>query len=147
YSQVSLGIAGARRILELINRETNLDQNTRGYNGPARGEIEFRNVTFSYAGEPVLKDISFKVEPGQTVAIVGQTGSGKTSLVKLVNRTYDMDSGAVLVDWVDVRDWNLEALRRSISMIEQDIFLFSRSIEDNISFSQPGASPEQVRKA
>jgi len=147
YSQVSLGIAGGRRILELINRETNLDQNTRGYNGPARGEIEFRNVTFSYAGEPVLKDISFKVKPGQTVAIVGQTGSGKTSLVKLVNRTYDVDSGAVLVDGVDVRDWNLEALRRSISMIEQDIFLFSRSIEDNISFSQPGASPEQVRQA
>lgn len=147
YSQVSLGIAGARRILELINRETNLDQNTRGYTGPARGAIEFRDVTFSYEGEPVLKDISFKVEAGQTVAIVGQTGSGKTSLVKLVNRTYDVDRGAVLVDGVDVREWNLEALRRSISMIEQDIFLFSRSIADNISFSQPEANPEQITDA
>lgn len=148
YSQVSLGIASARRILELINRETQLDQNKAGYSNPARGEIEFKNVTFSYqSGEPVLKDISFKVNAGQTVAIVGQTGSGKTSLVKLVNRTYDVDSGAVLVDGVDVRDWNLEALRRSVSMIEQDIFLFSRSIAENISFSQPGAEDGQVTTA
>jgi ATP-binding cassette subfamily B protein len=145
YTQVSLGISSARRILELINRETHLDQNAAGYTGPARGRIEFSQVSFSYeSGEPVLEDISFTVEPGQTVAIVGQTGSGKTSLVKLVNRTYDVNRGAVLVDGVDVRDWNLEALRRSVSMIEQDIFLFSRSIAENISFSQPEAEAEQI---
>ena len=153
YSQISLGIAGARRILELINRETDLDQNEQGFCGPMRGEIEFRNVRFKYENaepelsEPALDRLSFKVQAGQTVAIVGQTGSGKTSLVKLVNRTYDVTSGQVLVDGVDVRDWNLEALRRNISMIEQDIFLFSRSIRENIAFGQQTATQEQVEEA
>jgi len=153
YSQISLGIAGARRILELINRETDLDQNEQGFCGPMRGEIEFRNVRFKYENaepalsEPALDGLSFKVQAGQTVAIVGQTGSGKTSLVKLVNRTYDVIAGQVLVDGVDVRDWNLEALRRNISMIEQDIFLFSRSIRENIAFGQQTATQEQVEAA
>ena len=148
YSQVSLGFAGAKRILELIRRENNLDQNLGGYSGPMRGAIEFRDVSFTYGGEePVLEGISFKVEPGETVAIVGQTGTGKTTLVKLVNRTYDVSSGLVLVDGVDVRDWNLEALRKGISIIEQDVFLFSRSIADNILFGLPGASENAVIEA
>ena len=148
YSQVSLGIASANRILELINRETNLDQNISGYAGSMRGAIEFRNVSFAYQdGDPVLEDISFTVEPGQRVAIVGQTGSGKTTLVKLVNRTYDVTSGQVLVDGVDVRDWNLADLRRNISIIEQDIFLFSRSVASNIAFGLPDASEEAVESA
>jgi len=148
YSQVSLGVAGARRILELINRENNLDQNIQGYSAPMRGEIEFRNVTFAHQdGEPSLTDISFKVRPGQTVAIVGQTGSGKTSLVKLVNRTYDVTSGQVLVDGMDVREWNLEALRRRISIIEQDIFLFSRTISENIAFGNQEATQSAIEKA
>jgi ATP-binding cassette, subfamily B, bacterial len=80
YSQVSSGVAGARRILELITTETELDQNQAGYSGPMRGEVEFQGVTFSYdKDEPALEDISFTVHPGQTVAIVGQTGSGKTT--------------------------------------------------------------------
>ncbi len=148
YSQVSLGISGARRILELINRENNLDQNLAGYNGLMRGEVEFRDVTFAYQGsEPVLENISFKVHPGQTVAIVGQTGSGKTSLVKLINRTYDVSAGQVLIDGMDVRAWNLEALRRNISIIEQDIFLFSRPISENIAFGKPGASQDEIQAA
>ncbi len=148
YSQVSLGLASARRILELINRENGLDQNLTGYQAPMRGEIEFRHVTFAYNDqEPVLQDISFRVLPGQKVAIVGQTGSGKTTLVKLVNRTYDVLSGQVLVDGIDVRHWNLEALRRRTSIIEQDIFLFSRSVADNIAFGKPGATLEEVTAA
>jgi ATP-binding cassette subfamily B protein len=148
YSQVSLGIASARRILELINRETDLDQNQKGYSGRMRGEIEFRNVFFSYeGGEPALENITFRVQPGQTVAIVGQTGSGKTSLMKLVNRTYDSTSGQVLVDGIDVRDWKLEILRQNISIIEQDIFLFSRSISENIAFGKPGANEEEIISA
>ncbi len=148
YSQVSLGIASARRILELINRENNLDQNVSGYSGSMRGEIEFRNVTFSYGDEePVLHEVSFKVQAGQTVAIVGQTGAGKTSLVRLVNRTYDVAGGQVLVDGIDVRQWNLEALRRNISMIEQDIFLFSRSIADNVAFGKQEASMQSIIQA
>jgi ATP-binding cassette, subfamily B, bacterial len=164
YSQISLGLSSARRILELISRETNLDQNAQGYADAMRGEVEFRDVSFTYAlptsgstivrganghesGEDVLHNISFTVKPGQTVAIVGQTGAGKTSLVKLINRTYDVAQGQVLVDGVDVRDWNLAALRSQISMIEQDIFLFSRSVSENIAFGKPESSQQQIEMA
>ncbi|MBN2500537.1 MAG: ABC transporter ATP-binding protein [Anaerolineales bacterium] len=148
YTQISLGLSGARRILELINQETNLDQNAAGYTGVMRGEIEFRNMSFEYNnGESVLENVSFKVKPGQTVAIVGQTGAGKTSLVKLINRTYDVTGGQVLVDGIDVREWNLASLRSQISMIEQDIFLFSRSISENIAFGKPGAGQREVEAA
>jgi ATP-binding cassette subfamily B protein len=148
YSQISSGVSSARRILELIQRETHLDQNASGRTEPMHGEIEFRNVSFHYPnGEAVLKDISFKVKPGQTVAIVGQTGAGKTSLAKLINRTYDISEGQVLVDGVDVRDWNLASLREQISIIEQDIFLFSRSLSDNIAFGKPGANKDEIMSA
>ena len=148
YSQVSSGVAGARRVLELITTETELDQNRAGYTGPMRGEVEFRDVVFSYdEDEPALEDISFSVQPGRTVAIVGQTGAGKTTLAKLINRTYDVDQGQVLLDGIDVRDWNLETIRRGISIIEQDIFLFSRSISENISFGKPDASQEEIETA
>lgn len=145
YSQISLGFAGARRILELMNTENQLDQNLNGYAQPIQGKIDFKNISFAYEGDdPILKDISLSIEPGQTVAIVGQTGSGKTSLVKLINRTFDVQQGAILVDGVDVRDWYLEALRNQISTIEQDVFLFSRSIAENIAFGKPEASREEI---
>ena len=148
YSMIASGLAGGRRILELMNRENDLDQNAQGHAGPVKGDIEFRNVTFRYEnGEPAVEDISFKVNAGQRVAIVGQTGSGKTTLAKLINRTYDVTSGQVLVDGVDVREWNLEALRRGISIIEQDIFLFSRKIKENIAFGKPDAPLEDVEAA
>ncbi|MEI7770630.1 MAG: ATP-binding cassette domain-containing protein, partial [Chloroflexales bacterium] len=92
----------------------------------------------------VLQDISFRIAAGQTVAVVGQTGSGKSLLTQLVNRTYDVSAGRVLVDGVDVRAWSLDSLRSQIGKIEQDIFLFSRSIADNIAFGAPDASREQV---
>jgi len=156
YSQISLGISSARRILDLINRETDLDQNAQGYADAMKGEVEFRNVSFNYAlsgaarqdsEDEVLQNISFKVRPGQTVAIVGQTGAGKTSLVKLINRTYDTSQGQVLVDGVDVRNWNLAALRSQISMIEQDIFLFSRSVSENIAFGKPESTQSEIEAA
>lgn len=148
YTQISLGVSGARRVLELINRETNLDQNAAGYDQPMRGEVEFRDVCFEYKdGEKILEDISFKVKTGQTVAIVGQTGAGKTSLVKLINRTYDAPCGEVLVDGVNVRDWNLASLRSQISMIEQDVFLFSRSLADNVAFGKPDATRDEIEYA
>lgn len=152
YSQISLGLSSARRILELIQRETKLDQNASGVTSDLRGEIEFRNVSFHYptpaeggaGGDNVLENVSFKVKPGQTVALVGQTGAGKTTLVKLINRIYDVSEGQVLVDGVDVRDWNLASLRSQISIIEQDIFLFSRSLGDNIAFGKPGATKDEI---
>lgn len=147
YSQIALGMAGARRILELINRQTELDRNPGGHAGRMQGAIEFRGVSFGYGLEPVLRELSFTVQPGQTVAIVGQTGAGKTTLARLVNRTYDAAAGQVLIDGVDVRAWDLEALRQQISIIEQDVFLFSRSIAGNIAFGRPGASAPSVEQA
>ncbi|MFN8447284.1 MAG: ATP-binding cassette domain-containing protein [Anaerolineae bacterium] len=147
--QFASGLASARRILDIINAETPLDQNAQGYAQPIKGEIAFEHVSFGYATghTQVLHDISFKVEAGAIVAIVGQTGSGKSSLTKLINRTYDVDEGRVLVGGVDVRDWNLAKLRSQISIIEQDIFLFSRTIADNIRFGKPEATQEEVEEA
>lgn len=148
YSQLSMGLASARRILELMNRETELDQNPRGHAGLMRGEIEFQDVSFAYGlGAPSLERVSFHVPAGQTVAVVGQTGSGKTSLAKLVNRTHDATCGRVVVDGIDVRDWELGALRRQIAIIEQDVFLFSRSIAENIAFGRPGATQAEIEAA
>ncbi len=149
FSQLSSGFASAERILHILNVETDLDQNTGGYAESVRGAIRFENISFSYheGDKPVLHDVSFEVEPGKTVAIVGQTGSGKTTLTKLVNRTYDVNQGRVLIDDVNVTDWNLARLRSQISIIEQDIFLFSRSIADNIRFGKPEASLEEVIEA
>jgi len=148
YSQISLGLASARRILEIMNTENRLDQNIEGHNLSIRGAIEYQDVGFGYNDEgTVLQNINLKIEPGQTVAVVGQTGSGKTSLVKLINRTFDVQAGQVFVDGVDVREWNLESLRNQISIIEQDVFLFSRSIAENIAFGKPDATREEIIRA
>lgn len=147
-SRVASGFASARRILQVINAETQLDQNPRGYKEPVKGSIVFENVSFSYLeGQTVLHDLSFFVKPGHTVAIVGQTGSGKSTITKLLNRTYDATQGRILIDGIDVREWSLESLRSQISVIEQDIFLFSRSIAQNIAFGDENATPEEIQEA
>jgi len=148
YSQVSRGLAGARRILELIETTTDLDENTAGHQAEVKGHIRFENVSFGYTDDVnVLKNISFEIEPGQTLAIVGQTGAGKSTIAKLINRTYDVNDGCVLIDGVDVQEWQLASLRQQISIIEQDIFLFSRKIADNIAFGLPDATREMVIEA
>ena len=165
FQLAQLGIASARRILELINTRTDLDANESGVARPIEGMVEFRHVRFGYgagdqgsAGEEatealapapqhVLKDITFSIKPGETVAIVGQTGSGKSTLTRLINRIFDADSGQVLVDGIDVRDWNLESLRSQISTIEQDVFLFSRTVAENIAFGVPDATREDIERA
>ncbi len=147
FSLVQLGFAGAERILELMCADTELDENSGGHVGRVRGDIVFENVAFSYhtgrTERPVLQELSFRVRAGQAIAIVGQTGSGKSSLTQLVNRTYDVDSGRILIDGLDVREWNLESLRSQVSIIEQDVFLFSRSVADNIGF---GLGEEATRE-
>ncbi len=147
FDLVQLGIASARRILDLINTETELDENPAGVARPIRGEVAFEGVNFSYNEKPVLKNISFTARPGETIAIVGQTGSGKTTFTQLINRIFDVDSGRVLVDGVDVRDWSLESLRSQISTIEQDVFLFSRTLAENVAFGCADASQEAIEQA
>ena len=148
YSQVALGLASASRLLQYLNQENPLDQNLRGYAAPMRGEVAFEHVYFGYRDdEDVLHDITFRVPAGTRVAVVGLTGAGKSTLVKLIARIYDVRAGAVLVDGVDVRDWNLGALRSQIAMIEQDVFLFSKSLAENIAFGRPNASREDIEHA
>ena len=134
FSLVQLGLAGAERILSLMREETELDENVAGHSAGIVGKIEFDNVSFGFSAAPVLRNLSFSVEAGDTLAIVGQTGSGKSTLTKLVNRIYDVTEGEIRVDGIDVRQWRMDSLREQISAIEQDIFLFSRSIKENISF-------------
>ncbi|MEW5957524.1 MAG: ABC transporter ATP-binding protein [Chloroflexota bacterium] len=147
FNLVQLGIAGAERILALLNTETELDENVAGQTRPMRGEVSFEKVSFGYNGVPVLKDISFTARAGQTIAIVGQTGSGKSTLTRLINRIFDADCGRVRVDGVDVRDWSMESLRSQISTIEQDVFLFSGTVADNIAFGCADATPEAIEEA
>lgn len=146
FNLVQLGIASASRILAIINVETELDENEGGVSRPIRGEVVFDHVTFGYENRPMLKDVSFRAKPGETIAIVGQTGSGKTTLTRLINRIFDVTAGRVLVDGIDVRDWNLESLRSQISTIEQDVFLFSRSLAENIAFGREDAAQEEIEQ-
>jgi len=161
-----LGIT-TERIVELIKDETELDENAGGLAKTIEGDVRFEHVSFGYndgtqtadgnADTPqtvhglqstVLNNISFHAQPGETIAIVGQTGSGKSTLTKLVNRTYDVTAGRVLIDGVDVREWSMDSLRSQISTIEQDIFLFSRTIAENIAFGAPDtATREQIEQA
>jgi len=147
FNLMQLGVASGERILELINTETELDENEAGVGRRIGGQVVFENVSFGYNGQSVLKDISFSARPGETIAIVGQTGSGKTTLTQLINRIFDAGGGRVLVDGVDVRDWSLESLRSQISTIEQDVFLFSRTLRENIAFGYADASQDAIEQA
>jgi len=114
----------------------------------ASGQVEFRNVTFGYAKDrPVLRNVSFKVSPGERIAILGATGSGKTSLIYLVPRFYDISSGSILIDGTDVKNFRLSNLRRQIGIVMQDVFIFTGTIRDNIAFGKPDASLDEVTAA
>ena len=147
FNLVQMGLASADRVLEIINARSEMDENKEGTAQTIRGDVSFENVSFGYSKQPILKNISFTARAGETVAIVGETGSGKTTLTRLINRIFDADNGRVLVDGIDVRDWSLASLRSQISTIEQDIFLFSRSVRDNIAFGRADASQEEVERA
>ncbi len=145
---VQRSYAGARRLLEIMNAHSEIRENPEPITKNIKGHIKFENVSFSYPGtnSEVLKHVSFEVLPGQTVAIVGTTGSGKTTLTKLISRLYDVSKGNILVDNVNIQKLSFESLRNQISYIEQDLFLFSNSILENIAFGQTG-SKEQIIQA
>ena len=138
-------IVGAGRLLEIMNQQSEIYDSPNVVSKDIEGRVKFENVTFSYPGtqNKVLKNINFEVSEGQTVAIVGTTGSGKTTLTKLISRLYDVDQGRILVDDIDVRSLSLQSLRDQVAFIEQDIFIFSDSLLDNISFGRE-TSEEQI---
>ena len=147
-SLIFIGIAGTKRIHGIIAQTTKIDQNKEGYAETINGNIEYRNVHFEYAaGKQVLKDINLKLDVGKTVVLVGNTGSGKSTLTKLIARIYQITSGEITVDGVDVREWNLASLRSQIAFVEQDIFLFSKSVKENILLGKIDATDDEVVRA
>jgi ATP-binding cassette subfamily B protein len=142
--------ASAGRIFEILDAKSDItDKPGAVVLPPIQGRVEFRDVTFRYfeSGEPVLKDVSFVAEPGQTVALLGATGSGKSTIINLIPRFYDASDGAVLIDSHDVRDITIDSLRSQVGIVLQETNLFSGTIRDNIAFGRPDATDEQVRAA
>jgi ATP-binding cassette subfamily B protein len=145
------GIASVQRIDELLQAQPAIDDSLADPDLPAdtvfRGEIEFRNLSFSYGETPVLRDISLLIPAGSSLAIVGPTGSGKSTLVSLLSRLYEAPEGSLLIDGRPIRDYPLAVLRRNIGMVPQETFLFSSTIRENISFGTPHASTEELLEA
>ena len=142
------GVASAERVFELLDAEEEPEDSSQArINGRAEGLVEFRDVSFSYTDEPLIQDLNLRVEPGQTAAIVGPTGAGKTTLVNLIMRFYDVDSGRVTLDGVDIRDCSREELRNQIGMVLQDAVLFKGTIMDNIRYGRLDATDEEVIEA
>jgi ABC-type multidrug transport system fused ATPase/permease subunit len=153
YSVMQSSMASAERIFQLLDTEPRVLDATTAAPPPARagkrGLVEFENVWFSYADDDdwVLRDVSFRVEPGQSAAFVGATGAGKTTIIKLLTRLYDVSRGSIRIDGVDLREWPQQALRRRVAMVLQDVFLFSGSIEQNLSRGREDVGAERVREA
>lgn len=146
---IAMASVGVERVSALLDAETGIEERADAVD-PAQvsGAVSFEKVAFSYDGEkPVLRDVSFDVEPGQLVGIVGHTGSGKSSLVSLIPRFYDPSMGAVRIDGVDIRDYKLHELRRQIAYVLQDTVLFRGTVRDNIAFGRPDASHDEIVEA
>ena len=148
YNTIQSAVVSADRVYELLDHQDGLEDYDSGRNvGRLDGTIEFKNVWFAYnEGEWVLKDVSFRIEKGQTAAFVGATGSGKTTIINLISRFYEVQKGQILIDDIPINDINLKELRRNISVVLQDVFLFSGSIKNNITLHSP-ISDEEVQNA
>ena len=149
--QISYAEASAKRIMQVLDSEPEIQNKPEADKlDDVTGRVEFQNVTFSYrddGGDPVLRDVSFIAEPGETVAILGSTGSGKSSLILLISRFYDVSDGRVLVDDHDIRDVEIKSLRKHIGISLQEAVLFSGTIRDNIKYGRPNATEEEVVEA
>lgn len=149
YNVLQAAVVASHRIFKTLDLPIAISPPEQALqSGRARGQIEFRNVWFAYKNEDwVLKDVSFTVNPGESVALVGHTGSGKTTITNLLMRFYDIQRGQILLDGVDLRDWDLESLRKNFAVVLQDIFLFSGTVASNIRLGREDISDERVRWA
>jgi len=148
FNVLQMGMVASERVFRVLDNEDTI--RTQGDYAPARikGKVEFRNVNFAYVEDRyVLKNISFTIQPGQTVAIVGHTGSGKTSIISLINRLYQIQQGEIRIDDVRIEDYKLDQLRRNIGVVLQDVFLFSGSVKDNITLRNDEIPEEKVIEA
>ena len=147
YGQIQTALAGAERIFAVLDEESENKEGDK--NAPVReGVIEFKNVNFSYVpGKQVISDFSLKVEAGKKIALVGSTGSGKTTIVNLLMRFYDVDSGSILIDGTDIRDVSTDALRDSIGIVLQDTVLFTDTVRANLKYADPSISDEKMIEA
>lgn len=148
FNTLQMGMVSAERIFEVLDTNE-FTPNTGTYRPEhIRGEIEFKNVWFAYNDEKwVLKDVSFKVQPGETLALVGATGAGKSSTINILSRFYEIQKGQILLDGVDIRDYELTFLRKNISTVLQDVFLFSDTVKNNITLQNPHITDEQIINA
>ena len=140
--------ASAGRIFEILDETSEIkDKENKVEVEKLKGEVSFKNVHFAYAEEPILKGLSFEVEPDETVAIVGQTGSGKSTIIRLLSRFYDVDKGSISVDGVNVQDMGVRNLHYHVAQVLDEPFLFSVSIRDNIAYGRPDASMDEIIQA
>jgi ABC-type multidrug transport system fused ATPase/permease subunit len=148
YNQLQAATAAAEKVFELLDEPVTINEAPQPVTlSHVRGEVEFRDVAFSYGREPVLDDVSFHADPGEMIAMVGHTGAGKTTIASLLSRFYDPVEGAILLDGYDLRELSFKTLRNSIGLVLQDNFLFSGTIADNIRYARPSASDEDVEAA
>jgi ABC-type multidrug transport system fused ATPase/permease subunit len=148
YNQLQAATAAAEKVFEMLDEPVTIREADHPVSLPhVRGEVEFRNVTFSYGREPVLEDVSFHADPGDMIALVGHTGAGKTTIASLLSRFYDPVSGSIMIDGYDLRELSFESLRHTVGLVLQDNFLFSGTIADNIRYGRPSASDEEVEAA
>jgi ATP-binding cassette subfamily B protein len=149
WTNIQSAIAGAERIFGLLDEQPDIQDAPDAQMMPQiAGRVEFKEVSAEYLqGQPVLRNISFMVEPGQTIAIVGPTGAGKTTIINLIPRFYDVTNGVITIDDIDVRTTQTESLRKQIGIVLQDTFLFSATVMENIRFGQPDASDDEVIQA
>ena len=148
FNTLQMGMVAAKRVFEILDTKAHISNQGTQVLKNTKGAIVFKNVCFSYVeGEQVIKDISFTVQPGETIAIVGATGAGKSTIINLLNRFYEINSGDILIDGVSIKDYTLASLREQIGVVLQDVFLFADTIHNNISLNNPAISTQEIQKA